>query len=151
MIDIPTMKTRIRNKVIISVIHQGQVLLAEGYDPHREFLFYIPVGGGLEFGETLEAAAKRELFEELGITAHALQFLGFHESHFEYQGIPEHEIMFHYLCSIDDSVRDALPETGTESDGIPFKVLWFSRDELATVKQQLVPPGIYEPLQSQLQ
>ena len=140
---------QIRNKVIISVIHQGQVLLAEGYDPHREFLFYIPVGGGLEFGETLEAAAKRELFEELGITAHALQFLGFHESHFEYQGIPEHEIMFHFACQLDDAARAALPETGTESDGAPFAVSWFSKDELAAVKESLVPPGIYASLQQQ--
>lgn len=145
------LQMQIRTKVIISVIHQGQVLLAEGYDPVRRFRFYIPVGGGVEFGENLEAAAKRELSEELGITDHELEFLNFHESLFEFKGIPEHEIMFHYLCRIDDPVRAALPESGTESDGVPFSVLWFSRDELATVKEQLVPPGIYEPLQSQLQ
>lgn len=144
----PTMK--IRTKVIISLINQGQVLLAEGFDPVRDFLFYIPVGGGVEFGETLEAAAKRELSEELGVTGHELEFLNFHESIFEFQGSPEHEIMFHYRCDIDDVVREALPETGTESDGEPFPVSWLSRNELEAVREQLVPPLIFDDLSSRL-
>ena len=32
--------------------------------------------GGLELGETVEEAAKRELFEETGLTANTLELLG---------------------------------------------------------------------------
>jgi len=141
---------KIRAKVIISLINQKQVLLSEGYDPVRDFRFYIPVGGGVEFGETLEAAAKRELSEELGVTGHELEFLNFHESLFEFQGTPEHEIMFHYLCAIDDVVRETLPETGTESDGEPFQISWLSRIELDAVREKIVPPLIYDDLSSRL-
>ncbi|WP_145313830.1 NUDIX hydrolase [Gimesia fumaroli] len=141
---------KIRAKVIISLINQGQVLLSEGVDPIRDFHFYVPVGGGVEFGETLLAAAKRELSEELGVTGHELEFLNFHECIFEFQGIPEHEIMFHYFCDIDDAVREALPETGTESDGEPFQISWLTRTELETVREQLVPPPIIDDLSSRL-
>ena len=141
---------KIRAKVIISLINQKQVLLSEGYDPVRDFRFYIPVGGGVEFGETLEAAAKRELSEELGVTGHELEFLNFHESLFEFQGIPEHEIMFHYLCAIDVAVRETLPETGTESDGEPFQISWLSRIELDAVREKIVPPLIFDDLSSRL-
>ena len=44
---------KIRTKVIISLINQGQVLLSEGYDRVRDIQFYIPVGGGVEFGERM--------------------------------------------------------------------------------------------------
>ncbi|MCA9004630.1 MAG: NUDIX domain-containing protein [Planctomycetaceae bacterium] len=137
---------KIRTKVIISLVHGGQVLLSEGYDPVRDFRFYIPVGGGVEFRERLQDAAARELFEELGLKDQELQFLNFHESIFEFNGVPEHEIMYHYLCRIDDSVKAALPAEGIESDGVSFKVTWFTGEELTSIRNGLVPPKIYDDL-----
>lgn len=141
---------KIRAKVIISLINQGQVLLSEGYDSVRDFQFYIPVGGGVEFGERLYDAAKRELSEELGISGHELEFRNFHESFVEFQGIQEHEIMFHYICRIEDSVRESLSETGTESNGDQFMVTWFSREELNAVKDKIVPPQAYDDIRDHL-
>ncbi|WP_417386751.1 NUDIX hydrolase [Gimesia sp.] len=137
---------KIRTKVIISLIHRGQVLLSEGHDPVRDFRFYIPVGGGVEFRERLQDAAARELFEELGLKDQELQFLNFHESIFEFNGVPEHEIMYHYLCRIDDSVKAALPAEGIESDGASFKVTWFTGEALSSIRNGLVPPKIYDDL-----
>ncbi|EDL60951.1 mutT/nudix family protein [Gimesia maris DSM 8797] len=137
---------QIRTKVIISLIHQGQVLLSEGFDPSRKFQFYIPVGGGVEFRERLQDAAARELFEELGLKDQTLEFLNFHESIFEFNGVPEHEIMYHYQCRISDSVKAALLAEGIESDGATFKVTWFTGEELAAIRKGLVPPKIYDDL-----
>ncbi len=141
---------KIRDKVIISLINQGQVLLSEGYDRVRDIQFYIPVGGGVEFGETLDKAAKRELFEELGVKDQELKFANFHESLFEFNGIPEHEIMFHYACHIENSVRASLPAEGVESNGEYFKITWFTREELATIRENLVPPLIYDEICNEL-
>ena len=137
---------QIRTKVIISLIHQRQVLLSEGYDPIRKFQFYIPVGGGVEFRERLQDAAARELFEELGLKDQTLEFLNFHESIFEFNGVPEHEIMYHYQCRISDSVKAALPTEGIESDGVSFKVTWFTGEALSSIRNGLVPPRIYDDL-----
>lgn len=142
---LPAMK--IRAKVIISLINQGQVLLSEGYDPKRDCTYYIPVGGGVEFGETLYEAALRELSEEIGVTDQKLEFVNFHESIFPLKALLEHEIMFHYFCHIEDSVRAALPPEGRESNGEPFKVSWFSRDELLTIQKNLVPALAYDEIQ----
>ena len=104
----------------------------------------------MEFGERLEEAASRELSEELGVKDHDLKFVNFHESFFEYQGIQEHEIMFHYVCHIENSVRAALPAEGIESNGESFKITWFSREELAAIKNKIVPASVYEEIQNEL-
>lgn len=141
---------KIRNKVIISLINQGQVLLSEGYVQEYDVQFFIPVGGGVEFGETLDHAATRELFEELGVRDQKLKFVNFHESFFEFEGIREHELMFHYVCHIEDSVRESLPAEGVESNGERFSIAWFSQEELAAIRKKLVPSLIYDEVCNEL-
>ncbi|MCK2214756.1 NUDIX domain-containing protein [Actinomadura sp. ATCC 31491] len=56
---------------------QDRVLLLHGIDPVRpDRPFWFTVGGAMEDGETLVEAAARELFEEVGIRAHADEFSG---------------------------------------------------------------------------
>ena len=50
----------------VIVIHNGKILLGERLAGHGAGVYQIP-GGHLEFGETFEEAAKREVFEETGI------------------------------------------------------------------------------------
>ncbi len=47
---------------------EGRVLLLHGWDPlHPESPYWFTIGGAVEDGETLVAAAARELQEEVGI------------------------------------------------------------------------------------
>jgi len=50
----------------VIVTHNGKILLGERLRGHGAGTFEIP-GGHLEFGETFEEAAKREVFEETNI------------------------------------------------------------------------------------
>ncbi len=55
----------LRVRVAALIISEGRILLAE-HKKRGERYWLLP-GGGLEYGETLEEALKRELLEEAGI------------------------------------------------------------------------------------
>ncbi|MFI7637425.1 NUDIX hydrolase [Nonomuraea sp. NPDC049400] len=61
----------------LPVDEQDRVLLLHGFDPARpDEPFWFTIGGAAEDGETLQEAAARELFEEVGIRANADEFSG---------------------------------------------------------------------------
>lgn len=66
--NMPAPVTRPIPAVLAVVIRDGQVLLIKRANPPDAGLWGFP-GGKLEFGETLLAAAERELFEETGVRA----------------------------------------------------------------------------------
>ena len=139
-----------RTKVIITLINSSEALLAEVYDPTKKQTLYLPIGGGVEFREYLADAAKREVKEEVGLVVDDLEFMDFTENLFEYDGIPEHEIVYHFLARIDDDMRAALPSHGTESNGEIFAIRWYSRSALAQIRDSVVPPGLYDQLLAKL-
>jgi 8-oxo-dGTP pyrophosphatase MutT (NUDIX family) len=60
---------------------EHEVLLMRIHPPGREERFWIAPGGGLEPGEQLEAGLRRELGEELGLTAFAVGPLVWRRQH----------------------------------------------------------------------
>ena len=82
----------IRNIAVGLPIKDDHVLVLEGYDRVRDLRFYRAIGGGIEFGETADAALRREFREELGCELDEVTLLGVTENIFEYEGKPGHEI-----------------------------------------------------------
>ncbi len=62
--------------VRVIVIYKNEVLLVK----HTYVKGYYFPGGGVSKSELFETAAKRELFEEVGITAHDLSLFGVYQS-----------------------------------------------------------------------
>ena len=88
LVNVPT----IRN-IAVGLPRKGEHVLAlEGYDKVRGLNFYRAIGGGIEFGETAEAALRREFREELDCELDRVELLGVIENIFEYEGLPGHEI-----------------------------------------------------------
>jgi 8-oxo-dGTP diphosphatase len=56
------------------ILRDGKVLIGKRRGAHGSST-YGWCGGHVEFGETLEEAARREIAEETGMEAHELQFL----------------------------------------------------------------------------
>ena len=99
-------------------------LAAPGYDVVKKQRFYRPLGGGIEFGERAEDAARRELQEELGAELTDLRLLGTFENLFTYQGRPGHELIWLYEARFTDASlyeRDVLT---ADEFGSKFEVHW---------------------------
>lgn len=60
-----------RNRSSVVIIQKEKILLIKRVREGR--VYYIFPGGGIENGETPEAAAKREAFEELGVEVKILE------------------------------------------------------------------------------
>lgn len=101
---------KIRVRVNGLLIRHSAILMVQLHSPVRDELVWMPPGGGVEFGEPLEACLKREFLEETGlrVEVQSLQFINelveppFHavELYFEVREIggvlklgndPEHE------------------------------------------------------------
>lgn len=83
----PTLRRTAR---VLPVSPQGEVLLLQDLDPAApQVLRWGSIGGGIEPGETPEAAAVRELFEETGIVARATDLVEVAQSahRFSYAGV----------------------------------------------------------------
>lgn len=91
-------------------------------------------GGGVEMGEVVEEAAKRELWEETGLTAKSLELFGVYSGedrlHIYPNGDAAYIIGIVYICR--DFSGDLLSETDET-----LELKWFDINEL--------PDGIHPP------
>lgn len=97
----------IRNISVGLPVRSGHVLVLDGIDRVKGELFHRAIGGGIEFGETAEAALRREFAEELGVALGVVELLGVIENIFEYEGQPGHEIA--HVFAVDSAEIDAIP------------------------------------------
>jgi 8-oxo-dGTP diphosphatase len=83
--------------VVAAIIKNGDKLLLtkEIIESGREF--WIFPGGGVNFGESLEEAIKREIKEELGMEIKVEKLLGFKEAIFPKYNY--HNLIFFYLAT----------------------------------------------------
>ena len=79
------MKNRPLIGVAVIVIKNGRVLLGRRKNAHGDGTWAFP-GGHLEFNESIEECARREIFEETGITISNLRYGPYTNDIFEKEG-----------------------------------------------------------------
>lgn len=80
----------------VLVVIDGKVLMGKRLNAAGAGTYGVP-GGHLEFGESLAAAAKRELTEETGLIAEEMEFITAIDQ--PRTTSPQHYIQFVFLCS----------------------------------------------------
>lgn len=80
------------------IIEDGRVLLCRV--KNKDWDGYVVPGGAVEIHETVEAAVRREVFEETNLTVEVVQLLGCYSSFFfmPYSNKPCNALMTYWLC-----------------------------------------------------
>lgn len=112
--------------IAICVFRRGNhILVFEAFDPAKGTPFYRPLGGGVDPGETSEAAVIREIREEINQEITDLRLLGVLESIFTVGERAGHEIVFVYAGRFcDATVYDQPVLTIHEDNGETLRAVW---------------------------
>jgi ADP-ribose pyrophosphatase YjhB (NUDIX family) len=144
----------IRPLAIGIIWRNEEMLVHEIEDPTTGEIFYRPVGGGVEFGETSDEALVREFREELAIEIENLQLVGTIENLFTFNEQQCHQIEFIYTVGfVDDSLysKDHMvgEDGGVNDKTITYRTNWMSLDEFGSTGERLVPDGLIDLLTDQ--
>ncbi|MBV9013593.1 MAG: NUDIX domain-containing protein [Pseudonocardiales bacterium] len=125
-----------------------RVLLLHARDPEDpgHHWWELP-GGGLDNGEDLTDAARRELAEETGILLPELgRKLWIRESRFTYRGRSHHRIKHVFLARTVDTAAQIPPKpTENEKAGL-IERRWWSATDLRHCPDKLLPGSLSELL-----
>lgn len=108
----------------------SSLLLIKQNVPTRENPIWMPPGGGVLVGETLETALAREVLEETGLKVLPEKLLWIHE----FLETPYHAIEFYFECSIVGGMLKlgSDPELPDDDQAL-LEVNFISSDKLATL------------------
>lgn len=134
-----------RNKIRIRanglLVKDDAVLLVQIHSPVTDELIWTPPGGGLEFGESLEACLKREFLEETGleVEVHELRYLN------ELIEPPFHAVEFYFRVSKSGGTLKlgADPEQHAAEQFLK-DVQWIGFDKIKQIN--LAPAGLKDIL-----
>ncbi len=135
--------TAIKTKALCTFRYQDKGLLSQDYDPSKDEIYFRPIGGGIEFGETSTQAIAREVFEEIQQQIRKSRLLGVLENLFTFDGQQGHEIVFVYEAEfIDPHIYKQHHIQGCETNGHTYIAQWLSREQIALNQYPVYPKGI---------
>jgi len=138
--DVPRVTDRVAARVLV-VDHDGALLLLRGRDPAEpeRGTWWMTPGGGVDEGETAEAAARRELREETGLEVGELGPVVFRRTtEFDFEGV-HYRQRESFFCvraarfTVDDGGWSAVERRSVLGHR------WWTHAELETTEETLYP------------
>lgn len=117
--------------IVRLMIASGEYILIAKYKQENEDIYFLP-GGGIEYNESVIAAAYRELEEEMGITESQIKFIepvAVYEHSWDDEGQPIHEMSIICKCEIND----LNPDKEVLSKESHLKFIWERLENLSYI------------------
>jgi len=131
---------------VLALDEDGRVLLMRGHDPANPTRsWWCAVGGGLQPGETPQAAAVRELAEEAGYAVLPHELMGplwERTAVFDFQEQPyvQHEVFF--LAQVTAATPRVAPHWSAFEQEILDGTAWFFPAEVDRLETEVFPRGL---------
>lgn len=135
---------RVRRSARIIVLDQQARILLFRFDVSDRPPFWVTAGGECEADETFEQAARRELFEETGITAEPGHQIARTTPQFvTVEGEPVQADERYFLIEVDNATITTAHHTELERE-VMTQHRWFKLDELANWHEDVFPQNLAE-------
>jgi 8-oxo-dGTP pyrophosphatase MutT (NUDIX family) len=139
---------RLRRAARLIVLDGASRALMFRYDVPGRDPFWVTAGGECEPGESFEDAARRELFEETGITAEpGPQIAQMTPEFVTVEGEPVQADERFFLIRVEKAEIDTSRHTATEQ-ALMTQHRWFTLDELESWPEAVFPVEIAVMIQS---
>lgn len=133
---------RIRPLAVCVVRNGDRILVEHGFDTVKGQHFLRPLGGGIEFGERVIDAVRREFQEELNANLGELHLRGVLENLFKYEGASGHEIVFVFEGVFRDACLNEVTEFTVREPPSAGRATWVTLDEVSAGSRPLYPDGL---------
>lgn len=142
-----TTTPELRRAARVIVLDEADRVLLLRIDDHGR-VFWATPGGALEEGESEEAAARREVAEELGLDGIALSPpLARRTKDHQVGTIQRRQVETYYLTRVNAASADTA--TGTQTDNIQARRWWHPAD-IAVSAEPVYPLGLADLVQTYL-
>lgn len=143
------MAKHIRPIALGLIEHEGHIFVSDGEDPKTRQSFYRFLGGGIDFGETSQAALSREFQEEIQAELTDIDYITCLDNIFTLNGKPKHELIQLFRARFVDAAFYQLSETFPLVEGdLVTQAYWLDTQRVLTGECRLVPESCFKFLSS---